>query len=82
MAAPSPPAPAPPTTVSFDLDVTVGSFRLAVAHRAVSHRIAILGPSGAGKSMTLRALAGLLGPGAGEVRLRRPAGLGGAGGSA
>jgi molybdate transport system permease protein len=54
--------------VSFDLDVTVGSFRLTVAHRAASHRIAILGPSGAGKSMTLRALAGLLGPGAGEVR--------------
>ena len=66
--APHPPEPAPPVTVSFDLDVTVGTFRLAVAHRAASHRIAILGPSGAGKSMTLRALAGLLGPGAGEVR--------------
>jgi ABC-type Fe3+/spermidine/putrescine transport system ATPase subunit/ABC-type sulfate transport system permease component len=65
---PHPPGPAPPVTVSFDLDVTVGTFRLAVAHRAASHRIAILGPSGAGKSMTLRALAGLLGPGAGEVR--------------
>ena len=54
--------------MSFDLDVTVGSFRLAVAHQAASHRIAILGPSGAGKSIMLRALAGLLGPGAGEVR--------------
>jgi len=54
--------------VGFDLDVTVGSFRLAVAHQAASHRIAILGPSGAGKSITLRALAGLLGPAAGEVR--------------
>ena len=60
LAAPRPPAPAPPTTVSFDLDVMVGSFRLAVAHRAASHRIAILGPSGAGKSITLRAPAGLL----------------------
>jgi molybdate transport system permease protein len=68
VAPPAPPAPAPPTTVSFDLDVTVGSFRLTVAHRAASHRIAILGPSGAGKSMTLRALAGLLGRDAGEVR--------------
>ncbi len=68
VARPAPPAPAPPTTVSFDLDVTVGSFRLTVAHRAASHRIAILGPSGAGKSMTLRALAGLLGRDAGEVR--------------
>jgi molybdate transport system permease protein len=68
LAAPHPPGPTPPTTVGFDLDVTVGSFRLTVAHRAASHRIAILGPSGAGKSITLRALAGLLGPAAGEVR--------------
>ena len=68
VAAPHPPSPSLPVTVSFDLDVTVGTFRLAVAHQAASHRIAILGPSGAGKSMTLRALAGLLGPGAGEVR--------------
>jgi len=66
--APQPPGPVPPVTVGFDLDVTVGTFRLAVAHQAASHRIAILGPSGAGKSMTLRALAGLLGPGAGQVR--------------
>ncbi len=66
--APHPPGSTPPVTVGFDLDVTVGSFRLTVAHQAASHRIAILGPSGAGKSMTLRALAGLLGPEAGEVR--------------
>jgi molybdate transport system permease protein len=52
----------------MDLDVVVGGFRLAVAHQAASHRIAILGPSGAGKSMTLRAVAGFLGPDAGEVR--------------
>ena len=68
VAAPHPPRPAAPVTVGFDLDVTVGSFRLTVAHQAASHRIAILGPSGAGKSITLRALAGLLGPDAGEVR--------------
>ena len=57
-----------PTLVSFDLDVRVGAFHLMVAHRAQSPRIALLGPSGAGKSMTLRAIAGLLGPAAGEVR--------------
>jgi molybdate transport system permease protein len=67
MPSPAPPGMATPTPVSFDIDITVGSFRLAVAHQAASHRIAILGPSGAGKSMTLRAVAGLLGPGAGDV---------------
>jgi molybdate transport system permease protein len=56
-----------PTTVAFDLDVTVGTFRLRLNHRATSHRVAILGPSGSGKSMTLRGVAGLLGPSAGPV---------------
>jgi len=65
--APSAPRPVPPTPVAFDLDVRLGRFRLQLAHRATSHRIAILGPSGAGKSVTLRAIAGLLGPGAGRV---------------
>src|SRR5207237_5887144 len=37
VAVPHPPAPAMPTTVGFDLDVIVGSFRLAVAHQAESH---------------------------------------------
>jgi len=65
--APVPPPPAIPTSVGFDLDVTIGTFRLRLAHRAASHRVAILGPSGAGKSMTLRAIAGFLGPEAGQV---------------
>ncbi|MHB8275445.1 MAG: ABC transporter ATP-binding protein/permease, partial [Dermatophilaceae bacterium] len=65
--APRAPASAGATAVAFDLDLTVGSFRLQLAHHAASHRIAILGPSGAGKSITLRALAGLLGPHAGSV---------------
>lgn len=67
---PEPRAPDHPeqTHVSFDLDVRAGDFRLKAAHRAQSPRIAILGPSGAGKSMTLRAIAGLLGSSAGEVR--------------
>ena len=57
-----------PTVVGFDLDLAVGTFRLSAAHQASTHRIAILGPSGAGKSITLRALAGFLGPDAGQVR--------------
>jgi molybdate transport system permease protein len=38
-----------------------------LAHQARGRRIAILGPSGSGKSLTLRALAGLLGPRVGAV---------------
>jgi molybdate transport system permease protein len=65
--APRHPSTAEPTPVSFELDVTVGTFHLQVAHQAHSHRLAILGPSGSGKSMTLRSLAGFLGPTAGSV---------------
>ena len=61
------PAEIAPTAVTFDLDVTVGSFHLCLAHRARSHRLAIVGPSGSGKSLTLRSIAGLLGPAAGTV---------------
>jgi ABC-type sulfate transport system permease component len=61
------PAPSQPTPVSFDLDVAVGSFTLRLAHEASSHRLAILGPSGSGKSITLKGLAGLTGPGCGEL---------------
>lgn len=57
-----------PTVLGFDLDMAVGTFRLKLSHKASSHRIAILGPSGAGKSITLRALAGFLGPHAGQIR--------------
>ncbi|MDA8341904.1 MAG: ATP-binding cassette domain-containing protein [Actinomycetota bacterium] len=63
-----PPAPTPPTPVAFDLDVTVGTFAVRAAYTAASHRLALLGPSGSGKTLTLRAVAGLLGPGAGPVR--------------
>jgi ABC-type sulfate/molybdate transport systems ATPase subunit/ABC-type sulfate transport system permease component len=68
------PIPAPiapvltsPAPVGFDIDATVGTFRLRVAHPEGGHRLAIVGPSGSGKSVTLRVLAGLLGPGAGAV---------------
>jgi ABC-type Fe3+/spermidine/putrescine transport system ATPase subunit/ABC-type molybdate transport system permease subunit len=65
--APLAPSSAPPTPVGFDIDVTVGTFRLRVAHPENSHRVAVVGPSGSGKSVTLRVLAGLLGPDAGTV---------------
>jgi ABC-type sulfate transport system permease component len=65
--APQPPPPVAPVAVSFDLDLTVGTFALRVAHQSASNRVAILGPSGAGKSITLRAIAGFLGPQAGAV---------------
>jgi ABC-type Fe3+/spermidine/putrescine transport system ATPase subunit/ABC-type sulfate transport system permease component len=61
------PVPMPPTPVGFDIDVAVGTFRLRVAHPEGGHRLAVVGPSGSGKSVTLRALAGLLGPDAGTV---------------
>ena len=66
---PRPRAPrlAAPQPVAFDLDLSVGDFRLQLAYAASSHRIAIVGPSGAGKSITLRALAGLFG--AQQVRI-------------
>ena len=64
---PAAPAQIEPVAVAFNLDVTVGTFRLRVAHQSASNRIAILGPSGAGKSITLRAIAGFLGPRAGTV---------------
>jgi ABC-type Fe3+/spermidine/putrescine transport system ATPase subunit/ABC-type sulfate transport system permease component len=65
--APQAPVPIPPAPVGFDIDATVGTFRLRSAHPAGGHRLAVVGPSGSGKSVTLRVLAGLLGPGAGTV---------------
>jgi ABC-type sulfate/molybdate transport systems ATPase subunit/ABC-type sulfate transport system permease component len=61
------PVPTPPTPVGFAIDATVGTFHLRVAHPEGSQRLAVVGPSGSGKSVTLRVLAGLLGPNAGTV---------------
>ncbi|MGH9056833.1 MAG: ATP-binding cassette domain-containing protein [Acidimicrobiales bacterium] len=61
------PGPAPVTAVGFDLDVAAGTFRLLADHRTRTHRLAVLGPSGSGKTLLLRAVAGLLGPAAGNV---------------
>ena len=65
--APLAPVSTPPVPVGFDIDATVGTFRLQVAHQERGHRLAVVGPSGSGKSVTLRVLAGLLGPDAGTV---------------
>jgi ABC-type sulfate/molybdate transport systems ATPase subunit/ABC-type sulfate transport system permease component len=65
--APLAPASTPATPMGFDIDATVGTFHLRVAHPERGQRLAIVGPSGSGKTMTLRALAGLLGPDAGTV---------------
>jgi ABC-type sulfate/molybdate transport systems ATPase subunit len=64
------PEPTTPAAVGFDLDVATGTFSLRVVHRGTSSRLAVVGPSGSGKSLTLRTLAGLLGPGAGTVSYR------------
>jgi ABC-type Fe3+/spermidine/putrescine transport system ATPase subunit/ABC-type sulfate transport system permease component len=65
--APLAPVPTPPAPVGFDIDATVGTFRLRVAHPERAQRLAVVGPSGSGKTVTLRVLAGLLGPQAGTV---------------
>jgi ABC-type sulfate/molybdate transport systems ATPase subunit/ABC-type sulfate transport system permease component len=64
---PLPPVPAPAMSVGFDIDATIGTFRLQVAHAERGHRLAIVGPSGSGKSVALRVLAGVLGSDAGRV---------------
>jgi len=45
------------------------SFQLDVRLSTDSQRIVIIGPSGSGKSLTLKAIAGLLRPDAGHIRL-------------
>ena len=45
------------------------TFQLATRFRSSSQRIVILGPSGAGKSLMLKAVAGLITPDAGHIRL-------------
>ena len=45
------------------------TFQLATRFCSASQRIVILGPSGAGKSLLLKAIAGLITPDAGHIRL-------------
>ena len=49
-------------------------FALDVTFASDARRIVLFGPSGAGKSLTLRAIAGLLRPGHGHVRVAGSAG--------
>lgn len=47
------------------------SFMLNVKLQSNQHRVVIFGPSGAGKSLTLKAIAGLLKPERGHIRLNQ-----------
>jgi len=59
--------------LDIDIDTTLHSgkrsFRLRMQFASDSRRIVILGPSGAGKSLTLKAIAGLMTPASGHIRL-------------
>lgn len=67
--------PHPQSSVRWDIAIekTLGRgehcFRLDVAFRSNASRLVLFGPSGAGKSVTLMAIAGLLHPDAGHVRV-------------
>jgi molybdate transport system permease protein len=65
---PRPPVPAPALPLSFDLSGAAGSFGVH-ACGGPAGSIAIIGETGAGKTLTVRMLAGLLGPDRGSVRL-------------
>jgi ABC-type sulfate/molybdate transport systems ATPase subunit/ABC-type sulfate transport system permease component len=59
----------PAGALTFEVATQMGSFELTLEQERPVRHLAILGPSGAGKSLTLRALAGLRGPGAARVGL-------------
>lgn len=63
---------APPTfdiKVQKSLQSKRGTFDLDIAFMSHSRRLVIIGPSGAGKSLTLKAVAGLLRPDLGHIRI-------------
>jgi molybdate transport system permease protein len=62
------PAPTPALPLTFDVSGAAGSFGVA-ARGGPANSVAIIGETGAGKTLTLRMLAGLLGPDRGSVRL-------------
>lgn len=59
--------------IDVDIKKTLGSgnhaFHLNIRFRSDSRRLVIIGPSGAGKSLTLKAIAGLLTPDSGIIRV-------------
>lgn len=55
--------------LTFDVQLTQGSFTLEVAVRVESRVTALVGPSGAGKTTLLEAIAGLRQPRRGEIRV-------------
>ena len=61
--------------MKLDLDIrktltsATRTFTLSVQLQSAHERIVIVGPSGSGKSLTLQAIAGLLTPDAGHIRL-------------
>ncbi len=61
--------------LDLDIQKTVRSgkraFQLQIRFSSDSQRIVIFGPSGSGKSMTLKAIAGLIKPDSGHIRLDR-----------
>ena len=65
----------PAVAVKLDLDIrktltsATHTFTLSVQLQSTHERIMIVGPSGSGKSLTLQAIAGLLTPDAGHIRL-------------
>lgn len=63
--------PAPPLDIDIRLTLKDATRRFDLAVRFASRApvVALFGPSGGGKSMTLQALAGLLRPSAGHIRL-------------
>lgn len=61
--------------MQFDIDIRKTlrsgqrSFQLNIQLRSDSQRIVIIGPSGSGKSQTLKAIAGLMTPDSGHIRI-------------
>ncbi|EJN09193.1 ATP-binding cassette domain-containing protein [Herbaspirillum sp. YR522] len=55
--------------ISKSLHAGDRSFELDIGFVAASHRVVLYGPSGSGKSLTLKAVAGLMTPDAGHIRL-------------
>ena len=54
---------------SFQIEKTLGEFKLSLKAESQGNRLGILGASGCGKSLTLKLLAGIETPDAGHIRI-------------